>query len=290
MSKEEQARVRDELLQGLYRSVLRCELARARAGDSSGSGSALDALAAGVCANLKPGDLLLLPARGAESFRVGRGIATAAPGSPREREAGVFTCPRDGASAIGFTLGLAAALEKNCPRSLVAVLLPSQALKQSTAPAHGKHTRANEKQKKWPVDKLPADWNAALPYAAECRLPILFLSAHGAWPRRFSEPATEGGPGPAPLYPSIPVDGEDPLAAYRVAFECAARVRLPGGGPSHIAAVPFRLRRQTENPNASPDASPDARARLEEALRKRGAFSKAWRQQLERTLVAELSA
>ena len=244
MSKEEQARVRDELLQGLYRAGLRCELARGASGRSTGKGD-LDALAAGVCANLKPDDLLLLPARGAESFH-----------ALRRDPAARYLLPPSEAAGVGFALGLATALSRG---RLVCVLLPE---KTSLDAAPGTQT------------SVPEDWPGAALYAARHRLPLLLL---GGKTTPVGDPEQ-----PGPAYPSIPVDEDDALAVYRVAYECAARVRMEDGGPSHICPVPFRVR--------GAEAEPGALLRLEAALRRRGAFPKPWRRQMERELIRELTS
>ncbi len=269
MSKEEQARVRDELLQELYRSVLRCTLARAEEG-APGREADLDALAAGVGAALEERDLLLVPARGAGSFRVLRGLPYA--GSPgaqrRDREMGVLLLPRNEASAVAFALGAAAALGRVDPqssmRSVAAVLLPSTL---SLTPEAG-------------AAAAPSSWSEAAAFAAQWRLPLLFLSRHASVrPEKAGE--TPAHLRPAPPYPAIPVDADDPLAIYRVAHECAVRARVPDGGPSHIEAVPFRMRGQA--------GEGDALERLEAALRRRGAFTAGWRRRVERASVAELT-
>ncbi len=226
MSKDEQARVRDELLQSLYRDVLRCGIAGERDG----------ATAAGVCAALQPADLLLTPARGSGSFTLLR---------PENR----MTLPEAEADAVEAVLQLAGGLPAP---SLVCALLPAQA-SLSEAP---------------PVGRKPKTWSGAVAYAARKRWPLLLI---GGPPEPAPDPTR-----PAAAYPSIPVDKEDALAVYRAAYECASRARLDGGGPSRIVPVPFRVR--------GAPAAPDALARLEEALRRRGAFTKAWHRQLEREL------
>ncbi len=236
MSKDEQARVRDELLQTLYRDVLRCEAAGA------GDGAA----AAGVCAVLQPTDLLLLPARGAAGFGLLR---------PENR----MTLPESEADGVYATLQLAGGLPAP---SLVCVVLPAKASLSAAL---------NSKRR-------PETWSGALARAARKGLPLLLV---GGRPEPPPDPAA-----PAAAYPAIPVDKEDALAVYRVTHECAARARLHGGstdwgGPSRIVPVPFRVRGAA--------AEPGALARLEEALRRRGAFSKAWHRQIERELAGQAS-
>ena len=241
VSKDEAARVRDELVKELYRAVLLCDLHAAGTGKPAGS----HALAAGVCANLQLSDLLLLPARRGTAFRVLR----RAPGrhAAADFEAGVLALPRE--SAMSFALGAAAALKRSNAGALAVVLLPASAAS-------------------------PSPWDEAGIQAAQLGLPLLLVSEEKTAPRAGTPEK------PAPSYPTIPVDGDDALAVYRVAYECAARARA-GLGPSRIAGVPFHVRRQAP--------APGALARLEAMLRARGAWDKAWRRRQERTLIAELS-
>ncbi len=271
MSKEAAARVRDELLQNLYAQILRCTLAFAHAGIGD-KGQAAIAVAAGVVANLKPEDMLLLPQKGAAAFRVLRGLAALGQALYGDRAAGVLPLPDGEAAAVAYALGAVAAAQHSGIGALVCAVLPGTVSLQQPEAA-GQH-RATARL------PFPQSWAEAGIYAAQHGLPLLLVSDR-ARPRSIVE---IGAHLPAPLYPSIPVDRQDALAAYRVAFECAARARDrddSGGGPSHLDAVPFPAGLQDENEAPL--------ARLEVALRRRGAFSKAWQRQLERQLVRELT-
>ncbi len=262
MSKEAEARVRDELLQSLYTATLRCTLSGTSAARVAQTG---EAVAAGVCANLRPEDLVLLPRRGAPGFRLLRGLGPA-PGPPAVAlAAGVLTLPADEPQAVTFALGAATAAacsrSGNAARPLVCVVLPRPLLS-------GGSTRK--------AAQSPSDWASAATYAAGLGLPLLLVADR---PRRARLRPAQARPAyrlPAPLYPSIPVDRDDALAIYRVAFECAVRARA-GLGPSLLACVSVP---------AQPQVSP--LSRLEAMLRQRGAFHKAWRRQLERQLLREL--
>ncbi len=258
MSKEQQARIRNELLQELYRQTLRAHLAETRAGRRRGDAGA--AAAAAVCANLTPEDLLLVPR--------GMGIALAPlrknPGQETTRtQPPTVEQPRSEAPAVAVALGAATAALRT--GSLVCILLPPSArLDEALSP----------RQKK----SFPLTWSEAGEYAAAQRLPLLFVSdgARGTRNDPAQPPAHEQG---APPYPAIPVDRDDTLAIYRVAFECGSRARS-GGGPSHIRCLPFTLRGDATPPT-------DALTRIEAMLRKRGAFDKAWKRHLERDLLRE---
>ncbi len=243
VSKDEAARVREELLKELYRAVLLCSLAEAQAGKPAGS----HALAAGVYANMKREDLLLLPPRGGSAFRTLRGIR--GQHHAADFEAGVLTLPRGEEAAASFALGAAAALKRTGGGAMAVVLLP-------------------------PLRTEPSPWHESGMAAAKLNLPLLLVSKKKTAPRAATPEQ------PAPPYPTIPVDRDDALAAYRVAYECTARARA-GQGPSAIVGVPFRVRGQAPEPGAQ--------ARLEGLLRARGAWEKAWRRQIERTAVKELT-
>jgi hypothetical protein len=260
MSKEAGARIRDELLQSLYAGVLRCTFALLQAGVSTARGGS-EAVAAGVCTNLRAEDMLLLPARGALSFRVLRGLgAQTTQNLPvRDLVAGVLTLPKEEASAVALALGAAAAAAHGGVGALIVAVLPAR---HSVLPPRS--------------GKTPATWSEAAAYAARFSLPLLLVSEGSLPARRVPAVATPAHLLPESIFPSIPVDRGDALAIYRVAFECAARARA-GGGPSHIDCMPFRVRGQ-----GAPET--DALGMLETALRKRSAFSKAWRRRLERQL------
>lgn len=257
MTKEEAARVRDELLQSFYADVLRQQLAFAAQPPSPGG----EALAAGLHANLRSTDLLLLPARAGGGLRLLCGVPARAEKVPPARDlaAGIVTLPRSEAGAVAFALGAAASAAHGRSGALVAVLLPSTA--RLASPEH--------------KGKEPQTWADAGLYAARLALPLLLISDGLAGVASLTPDQ------PAPVYPSIPVDRDDALAIYRVAFECASRARS-GGGPSHIAAVPFRVR-------GAQAPVLDALMRLESMLRERAAFDKKWRKQLEQRLIRELS-
>ena len=265
MSKATEARVRDELLQTLYRHVLRCTLATAASGIRAEDAAA----AAGIFANLHDGDTILLPARHAAGFRVLRGLSatSAKTGTARDRTARVYAQPRSEAQAVAFCLatGMAAADAPADHGSAVVVVLPPRVHLRSS------HARGRE---------LPSTWADAAAYAARAALPVLFVSVGGLPARNAAvDPSV-----PAPLYPSIPVDREDALAAYRVAFECLGRARS-GGGPSHLSAG-----RYPAPPGiGSSGISGSALTRLEAMLRKRGCYSKAWQRTLEREITRELA-
>ena len=273
MSKESDARVRDELLQTLYAGVLEAKLAHAAAGRAAGvyDGSAV---AAGVAVNLRPGDLLLLPDGRGDSLRVlrGRGLGKEPGASAGDLQAGLLDLPQEEGAAVAMALGVAATLAHRGEGALACVHAAARGMQ--TTPARPR------------AQLFPKSWAEAGDWAARHGLPLLLLTEE---PRRRAAASAKaaGKPAhllPAPLFPTIPVDREDALAIYRVAFECVARMRA-GGGPSELRCVPVRSRSHSTDPAAEPDPL----SRLEAMLRKRGAFQASWKRRLERDLVRKLS-
>lgn len=270
MTKDAEARVRDELLQTLYANILRCRLSDAGSG-RRGASPAADALAAGIAVNLLPGDLLLLPATGFEGFQVLLGLPAGVRALPQRLQSlGVQTQARGEAAAVAQALGAAAAAAQAGNGGLVAGF-----------PPHGFAGQIGTKRQ---PTGLPSTWQAAGLYAARMALPLLLVTDRGTDRRGAGvhKPPT----GPAALYPSISVDREDALASYRVSYECISRARA-GNGPSHIDAIPFA---SLESSGSKREEQTDALGRLEAALRRRGAYSKAWHRALVRRLILELTA
>ena len=265
MSKEEQARVRDELLQSLYAGVLRCALAAAHEKVVPKATDLSAAAVAGVGTVLRGDDLLLLPPRGAGAFRTSRGLPlsrSATGGVPREMKQGVLYGTGDAVHDISMALGAAAAARVGNAGQMVVAVLPRQT--DARAFASSKTGRG-----------FPQSWPEAATFAAAHSLPLLLVAE--------TANAGDEAPGPddpAPLYPVIPVDRDDALGIYRVAFECSSRARS-GGGPSLVSCVPFRVR------GKAMESGP--LERLEAVLRARKAYPAAWRRSLEHSLVRELA-
>jgi len=81
-------------------------------------------------------------------------------------------------------------------------------------------------------------WSQALQFAGLHRLPILFVSCIQMKPAFLPESGPSESPGHT--FPSIPVDGNDVVAVYRVASEAIAHARK-GSGPTLIDCIPYRL-------------------------------------------------
>jgi hypothetical protein len=110
MTKDAEARVRDELLQTLYSHILRCRLASAQVAPQSSYAAAADALAAGLAVSLRREDLLLLPAKDFESFRTMLGLPPQGNVIPqRLQSSGIQPQARGEAAAVAQALGAACA-------------------------------------------------------------------------------------------------------------------------------------------------------------------------------------
>lgn len=269
MSKADEARIRNELLQRLYAGILRSRVAALQTPHSNAAATQTlsQALAAAVYLNLQPGDLLLLPARRSHAFRCLLGLQPQAGATTalRDLAAGVVTQPPTEAGAVAQALGAAAQAAHAGQAALVCAV---------ASPFAGAAARSGARLPK-PLASWPEDWAGAAQYAARLALPLILLTDTKTAKADRAAAAPELHP--APLYPSIPADREDALALYRVAFECMARART-GGGPSHILSVGCRI---------APGG--DALGRLEAMLRQRSAFTRAWHRGLERQLHAELA-
>lgn len=73
-------------------------------------------------------------------------------------------------------------------------------------------------------------------------------------------------------FPAIPVDSNDAVAVYRVAYECILRARQ-GGGPSMLACTTFPV-------ELSEAKSQDPLRNMERYLTGKGLFTEAWKQKL----------
>ena len=114
-------------------------------------------------------------------------------------------------------------------------------------------------------------WRIALAFAAEQRLPVLFVVLPAA---RNTKPAKAGVMSSIALrhgLPGIAVDVNDAVAIYRVAQEAIGRARI-GGGAALMECVPFVL----EGAKGGRDASGDAIGVLKSYMLNRGVATKGW--------------
>ena len=138
----------------------------------------------------------------------------------------------------------------------------------------------------------------ALSFAGAQDLPIVFVCQNnlavsqnnlGATSRQLQSP-TKQLPSPTKIeeinrmaqacgFPGIPVDGQDVVAMYRVAYESMQRARN-GGGPTLIEAMTAG--------NAMPGSDNDPITAMERYLTQRNLFEPAWKQQIKKSFGKEL--
>lgn len=118
--------------------------------------------------------------------------------------------------------------------------------------------------------------------AEEARLAVIFIEDGRAAGRSG---AVKKAAGPLPqrigAMPAIPVDAQDVIALYRVAYESIARAR-EGGGPTRMQCVPW----PAANASDKTESHGSAVGHLTQWLKTRGLPVDEWR----RTIAAELEA
>jgi TPP-dependent pyruvate/acetoin dehydrogenase alpha subunit len=143
-------------------------------------------------------------------------------------------------------------------------------------------------------------WDEALALAGAQSLPILFVvqclgqerSARLKGQKKddglISEAQRHG-------FPGIPVDGNDVVAVYRVAYESLARARR-GGGPTLIECKRYHCDNRTENGRREKSRPKDGTLGqkddpiryMEEYLLSKGLFTEVWKEQLVDEFTREL--
>ena len=123
-------------------------------------------------------------------------------------------------------------------------------------------------------------WQEAITFAGKHCLPLLAVvhaktSAKAMSTKRkpFDSLLSEGSPCELPV---IPVDANDVVAIYRVAFESIHKARH-GGGPTLIRVISLP---QPPNSKTSSGDGPEAISKMEAYLTGKGLFSPSWKQQL----------
>jgi acetoin:2,6-dichlorophenolindophenol oxidoreductase subunit alpha len=127
-------------------------------------------------------------------------------------------------------------------------------------------------------------WHEALTFAGRHCLPLLVImhtrastkTAPAAKGKLFTSILSEGHGCELPV---IPVDADDLVAIYRVAFESIHKARY-GGGPTLIHAISFAASDRGKNGETPSMKHPDAIARMEEHLAAKELFSRPWKQKL----------
>lgn len=87
-----------------------------------------------------------------------------------------------------------------------------------------------------------SSWQQALDFAMTCDLPLVFVrqSASAFQPARRNQRVRAARSAKAPIPPIIPVDCNDAVAVFRVAYEAIGHARR-GNGPTLINCVPLCL-------------------------------------------------
>jgi TPP-dependent pyruvate/acetoin dehydrogenase alpha subunit len=123
-------------------------------------------------------------------------------------------------------------------------------------------------------------WHQALTFAGKHCLPLLVVvhgkAASAGNSKTFTSVLSEGH---ACELPMIPVDADDIVAIYRVAYESIHKARH-GGGPTLIQAISFPAPSPSKNGEAHSAKHPDAILRMEDYLAAKGLFSPSWKQKL----------
>ena len=131
----------------------------------------------------------------------------------------------------------------------------------------------------------PNEWKAALTFAAQNDLPVIFVLLPLAARSKASKSKANSAKEPKlraiahrASVPAIPVDAADPVALYRVAQESIGHARI-GGGPALIECVAFP---------AVPSRKPAAIAHIEEYILSRGIATRAWMDREAASFTAQL--
>jgi TPP-dependent pyruvate/acetoin dehydrogenase alpha subunit len=137
-------------------------------------------------------------------------------------------------------------------------------------------------------------WHQALALAAKKSLPIIFVVEDNPWPSPkpgdeqkdstagFDPNGKAGGKARSDRLPIIPVDANDVVAVYRVAYESVQRVRQ-GGGPVLVEGKPYRLHHPTKPRvvnSVSSRSGRDPLIHMERYLKTKGLFTGRWKDHL----------
>ena len=251
--------ISDHQLQQMYATMLRCRrIAETANGDSNLSTIGQEAAVVGVAIDLQPEDTVL-PLRDARTARHIKGAPLKASIStyihPLRREWDEIAAnmiPRSASVAAQLHLATAVALANKTKKNsnIVVAFLEQEAISV-------------------------ADFQSTLEFAAAQDLPIIFVWVHNLWQKAGTRHAAThleeiSLRAQACGMPAIPVDGNDVVAMYRVAFESIQRARN-GGGPTVIEAHTHRAARDSEH---------DPIATMERYLDRRELFTTEWKRQL----------
>jgi TPP-dependent pyruvate/acetoin dehydrogenase alpha subunit len=278
--------ISDAKLKQLYATMVECRLLTERASRLRGrprtpglyaASMGQEAIAAGCVVDLRAADTLVLPPQNA--------IAGMVKGMPL--------------GDIMAQIYARYTANGQSPNIIMPSATPGAQLAQATSAA-----RVNKQKKRNNVvvafsDKATtslASWHEALALAASKSLPIIFVVEDNPWTElpglktgednECSDKAWSYG------FPVIPVDANDVVAVYRVAYESVERVRQ-GGGPVLVEGKPYRLSSATRRRGANSGASRSQRdplIHMERYLRKKGLFTPRWKDQVVQEFSRKLDA
>jgi TPP-dependent pyruvate/acetoin dehydrogenase alpha subunit len=125
-------------------------------------------------------------------------------------------------------------------------------------------------------------WLDALTLAGEHFLPLLVItytkfSSRVSRRKSYDPTVSQITEGRHCGLPVIPVDADDAVAMYRVAFESIHKARH-GGGPTLIEATYFPAAKKGHAHDSRGQNSDDAISRMEAYLASKGLFSESWKQ------------
>ncbi len=140
-------------------------------------------------------------------------------------------------------------------------------------------------------DEIPAAlWRAALTFASQRDLPIIFVVLPASHTQKRSALAAKNGESidlraiaHKAGVPAIPVDAADPVALYRVAQESIGHARI-GGGPALIECVTFAL----ESPASKSTPPASAIATLAQYMLSRRIVTERWMEQEAKSFTAHV--
>jgi TPP-dependent pyruvate/acetoin dehydrogenase alpha subunit len=262
-------------LREIYRAMLHAQMLGRVLPSRRREGSGFEACLVSTSVDLGPGDLI------SDAFVGGpveylRGASLASvlhPSATAKKRAHAANCgnasclpvAHNPAERIWTALGAAAALKSRA----------AQAAAEAKA-AHAASTQSGVVLVYLlPGEMQPALWQRTLAFAAEHKLPVVFVSLPPAQaPAAKSRLARLGSVSTIALrchVPGIPVDADDAVAIYRVAQESIGHARI-GGGPALLECIPCIL------PEAHPVRKPssEAIAALERYILDRGIVTRAW--------------
>jgi TPP-dependent pyruvate/acetoin dehydrogenase alpha subunit len=289
--------ITDDTLKQLYKAMLQCRaleehtrtLSRRKSGVKSSAVGPQEAIVAGVAKNLRPDDIVA-PSHGSviADFVKGRPLHATLTAIDRLIAAGSASKARYSSRRASLNI---ASVNDGTSNALIPPASVAAQLNIATGLA-----LANKFRQTTDVVVVfvgggwasPGVEDEALHFAGVHRLPIMYVHD-----RRVADSAADtmktldGSRKAIDAYgfPSIPVDGNDLVAVYRVAHEAIKRARQ-GGGPTAIECTVCRCHGQLDRDRSQTDQV----IRMERYLAARKLFSQEWKRQTVNAFKAQLDA